>query len=90
MASWRVHFRTICLALNSARLRAHGGDQARGRKPLSSVFGEGEGALRREVKVWHRRWSHGRGISLFICPKCGGKAEKICDCTMARPNAGSV
>lgn len=40
-------------------------------------FGEGEDALRREVRVWHRRFRNGRGISLFLCPNCGGKAQLL-------------
>jgi hypothetical protein len=40
-------------------------------------FGEGDSALRRQIRVWHRSWTHGRGISLFICPRCGGKAQLL-------------
>jgi hypothetical protein len=67
-------FQDDLFAVNAARQRALGVISPAMASAVI-VFGEGEGALRREVKVWHRRWSHGRGISLFICPKCGGKAQ---------------
>jgi hypothetical protein len=62
------------LAVNSARLRAKGVIDPNASTALVS-FGEGEDALKREIATWHRRWSCGRGISLFICPRCGGKAQ---------------
>jgi hypothetical protein len=62
------------LAVNSARLRAMGVIKPDATSAIVS-FGEGDDALTREIQVWHRVWSHGRGISLFICPKCGGKAQ---------------
>ena len=67
-------FQDDLIAVNSARERARGVISPDAETAVIS-FGEDEAALRREVKVWHRRWSHGRGISLFICPKCGGKAQ---------------
>jgi hypothetical protein len=67
-------FQDDLLPVNSARLRAMGVI-----KPDATIavlsFGEGESALRREIKVWHRQWSCGRGISLFICPRCQQKAQ---------------
>jgi hypothetical protein len=61
-------------AVNSARLRALGVIKPDATSAIVS-FGEGDDALTREIKVWHRVWSHGRGISLVLCPKCGGKAQ---------------
>jgi hypothetical protein len=67
-------FQDDLVAVNSARLRALGVI-----KPDASTatvrFGEGADALVREILVWHREWAHGRGISLFLCPACGGKAQ---------------
>ena len=40
-------------------------------------FGEGVDALVREVRVWHRKFRNGRGISLFLCPVCGRKAQLL-------------
>jgi hypothetical protein len=62
------------VSANSARLRALGVIRPDAISALVS-FGEGDDAFTREVKVWHRVWSHGRGISLFLCPKCEGKAQ---------------
>ena len=67
-------FQDDLIAVNSARQRARGVIKPGAETAIVS-FGEGVGALRREVSVVHRVWSHGRGISLFICPKCGGKAQ---------------
>jgi hypothetical protein len=67
-------FQDDLFSVNSARLRAEGiikPDAA----SATVTFGEGEDAFTREIKVWHRKWSHGRGLSLFLCPKCGGKAQ---------------
>jgi hypothetical protein len=61
-------------AVNSARLRALGVIWPEATRAIVS-FGEGESAFKREIKVWHRKWTHGRGISLFICPRCEGKAQ---------------
>ena len=38
-------------------------------------FDEGGVGVRREVKLWHRVFRNGRGLSLFLCPACGGKAK---------------
>ena len=35
----------------------------------------GDGAEAREVRLWHRVFSNGRGLSLFLCPVCQGKAK---------------
>jgi hypothetical protein len=69
-------FQDDLIAVNSARLRAEGVIKP-GATSAVVRFGEGEAALRREVRVWHREWSHGRGISLFICPACQGKAQLL-------------
>ena len=63
-------------AVNSARLRALGVI----RPDASSAtvgFGQGADALVREVRVWHRTFRNGRGISLFLCPICDGKAQLL-------------
>jgi hypothetical protein len=62
------------VSVNSARLRALGVIKPDASSAIVS-FGEGENAFEREIKVWHRKWSHGRGISLLICPRCEGKAQ---------------
>jgi hypothetical protein len=66
-------FQDDLYAVSSSRLRATGVIRPDAASALV-CFGAGEGALRREVKVWHRRWSNGGGLSLFICPRCGGRA----------------
>jgi hypothetical protein len=69
-------FQDDLVSVNSARLRALGVI----RPDVASAlvcFGEGEDALRREIRVWHRRFRNGRGISLFLCPNCGGKAQLL-------------
>lgn len=64
------------MSVNSARLRALGVIRP---EAASAVvrFGEGEDALVREVRIWHRQFRNGRGISLFLCPACGGKAQLL-------------
>jgi hypothetical protein len=69
-------FQDDLVAVNSARLRALGVI----RPDASSAtvgFGEGTNALVREIKVWHRKFRNGRGISLFLCPWCGRKAQLL-------------
>ena len=60
--------------ISSSRLRALGMIQPGAPSAVVS-FGEGADALQREVKLWHRTWSNGGGFSLFICPRCEGKAQ---------------
>jgi hypothetical protein len=60
--------------INSARLRALGVIKPDAISALV-CFGEGEDALKREVRVWHRVFRNGRAQSLFYCPACGGKAQ---------------
>jgi hypothetical protein len=69
-------FQDDLVSANSARLRALGVIRP---DATSAVvrFGEGEGALVREVRVWHRVFRNGRAQSLFWCPACGGKAQKL-------------
>jgi hypothetical protein len=62
--------------INSAKLRAEGLIVPGSASALVS-FGEGEDAFRREVRVWHRSWTHGRGISLFLCPACERRAQLL-------------
>jgi hypothetical protein len=61
-------------AVNSARLRALGVIKPDATSVIV-CFGEGADAFTREIQTWHRVWSHNRGLSLFLCPKCGGKAQ---------------
>ena len=35
------------------------------------------GAEAKEIKLWHRIFRNGRGLSLFLCPACGGKAKYL-------------
>ena len=72
-------FQDDLLSVNAARLRALG-VIVPGAASAVVCFGDGDpstgsGPLRREIRVWHRAWSCGRGISLFICPRCEGKAQ---------------
>jgi hypothetical protein len=67
-------FQDDLIAVNSARLRALGVIKPDAISALVS-FGVGTDALVREIRMWHRRWAHGRGLSLFICPACGRKAQ---------------
>jgi hypothetical protein len=69
-------FQDDLVSVNSARLRALGVIKPDAASAIVS-FGEGADALKREVKVWHRQFCNGRGISLFLCPACGGKAQLL-------------
>jgi hypothetical protein len=69
-------FQDDLAAISSARLRALGVIRPDTPSAVAS-FGEGESALVREVGVWHREFRNGRGISLFLCPVCGGKAQLL-------------
>ena len=69
-------FQDDLVSVNSARLRALGVIRPGAASAVVS-FGEGADALKREVKVWHRAFRNGRGISLFLCPACGGKAQLL-------------
>lgn len=62
------------IAANSARLRAMGAVKPDAANAIVT-FGGAENAFRREIRIWHRKWTHGRGLSLFLCPECGGKAQ---------------
>lgn len=72
----RREFQDDLIAVNSARLRALGVIKPDAISALVS-FGQGESALLREIKLWHRKWAHGRGLSLFLCPACGEKAQLL-------------
>ena len=69
-------FQDDLIAVNSARLRALGVIRP-GAASATVSFGEGADTLVREVRVWHRRFCNGRGISLFLCPACGKKAQLL-------------
>jgi hypothetical protein len=64
------------VTVNSARLRGSGVIRPDASSATIS-FGDGADALVREVRVWHRKFRNGRGISLFLCPVCGGKAQLL-------------
>jgi hypothetical protein len=64
------------VSVNSARLRAQGVIRPDATSAIV-CFGEGEAALKRTVKVWHRVFRNGRAQSLFYCPHCGGKAQVL-------------
>ena len=40
-------------------------------------FGEGDGVLRREVRVTHRQFSNGGCWSFFTCPQCERRARVL-------------
>jgi hypothetical protein len=69
-------FQDNLLTANSARLRALGVIRPDASTAIVS-FGEGAEALIREIEVWHRRFRNGRGISMFLCPVCGKKAQLL-------------
>jgi hypothetical protein len=69
-------FQDDLVAVRSSRLRAEGVIKPGALSAIVS-FGEGDAAFKREIKVWHRQWSCGRGLSLFLCPKCGAKAQVL-------------
>jgi hypothetical protein len=69
-------FQDDLLTVNSSRLQALGVIKPDAVSTLV-CFGEGADALRREVKLWHRVFSNGRCQSIFLCPACAGKAQKL-------------
>jgi hypothetical protein len=64
------------VTVNSARLRASGVIRPDASSATIS-FGDGADALVHEVRLWHRKFHNGRGISLFLCPACGRKAQLL-------------
>src|ERR1700722_879567 len=56
-----------------SRLRAFG-VLDRSTKSVLISFGQGEDALRREVRVTHRQFPNGGGWSFFACPQCERRA----------------
>ncbi len=69
-------FQDDLVAVNASRLRALGVIRP-GAKSALVTFALGEDWFEREIGLWHREWSHGRGLSLFLCPKCKGKAAVL-------------
>jgi hypothetical protein len=69
-------FQDDLVTINSARLRALGVICPEASSAIVS-FGVCADALVREVGVWHRKFRNGRGISLFLCPVCGEKAQLL-------------
>jgi hypothetical protein len=61
---------------NVSRLRAMGVISPASTSVVIS-FGEGENALRREIKIAHLRTGTGRALSFFVCPECRGLARFI-------------
>jgi hypothetical protein len=57
-------------------LRASGAITADATSVLVS-FGQGADALRREVRVVHRKFPNGGSWSLFLCPNCGRRVRKL-------------
>jgi hypothetical protein len=41
------------------------------------TFGEGENALKREVRVTHHQFPNGGSWSFFVCPTCGQHARVL-------------
>jgi hypothetical protein len=62
------------VSVNSARLRALGVIKPDATSAIV-CFGEGDDALKRELRTWHRRFRNGRGISLLLCPQCQQRAQ---------------
>jgi hypothetical protein len=46
-------------------------------KKVVLAFGESESALKREVKVEHRKFRNGGEWSFFVCPVCGRRARLL-------------
>jgi hypothetical protein len=84
MAGHRL-FQDDLPSVSASRLRASG-VVTRDMKSVVILFGEGEGALRREVKVVHRRFPNGGEWSFFLCPVCSRRARvlKLHDRPMCR------
>jgi hypothetical protein len=59
-----------------SRLRALG-DVDRNTKSVLIFFGEGDDALRREIRVTHRQFPNGGCWSFFTCPRCERRARVL-------------
>jgi hypothetical protein len=62
--------------INVSKLRAMGAIAADATSVIVS-FGQGDDALRREVRVVHRKFPNGGSWSLFLCPSCGRRVRKL-------------
>jgi hypothetical protein len=63
-------------AVSVSKLRALGVVAADARS-VFAVFGEGDAALKREVRIVHRRFPNGGSWSFFICPACERRARVL-------------
>jgi hypothetical protein len=59
-----------------SRLRAMGAITADATSVVVT-FGQGDDALRREVRVVHRKFPNGGSWSFFLCPTCGRCVRKL-------------
>ena len=59
-----------------SRLRAEGAFSPASPAVVIS-FGEGDDALKREIKLAHLRTKAGRALSFFVCPECHGLTRFI-------------
>jgi hypothetical protein len=62
--------------VNVSKLRAMGAVTADATSVAVS-FGQGDDALRREVRVVHRRFPNGGSWTFFLCPVCGRRVRKL-------------
>jgi hypothetical protein len=69
-------FQDDLLEVSVSRLRASGAITADATSVVVS-FGQGDDALRREVRVVHRKFPNGGSWSLFLCPTCGRRVRKL-------------
>jgi hypothetical protein len=69
-------FQDDLLEVSASRLRAIGAITADATSVVVS-FGQGDDALRREVRVVHRKFPNGGSWSLFLCPACGRRVRKL-------------
>jgi hypothetical protein len=69
-------FQDDLLEVSVSGLRASGAIAADATSVVIA-FGQGDNALRREVRVVHRMFPNGGSWSLFICPTCGRRVRKL-------------
>jgi len=69
-------FQDDLLEVSVSRLRASGAITPDATSVIVS-FGQGGDALRREVRVVHRKFPNGGSWSLFLCPTCGRRVRKL-------------
>jgi hypothetical protein len=69
-------FQDDLLEVSVSRLRASGAITADATSVVVT-FGQGGDALRRKVRVVHRKFPNGGSWSLFLCPTCGRRVRKL-------------